>query len=100
MRLPPVPSARNEIQPVLSPLKCSGISCFHNDRHRYVWCLVFFLWRQASTEAEVLVAITRQGPRRRCVLSLEGVSLPPPLLYPQKKRESAYLSAGFPSTYS
>ncbi|GBN60161.1 hypothetical protein AVEN_250039-1, partial [Araneus ventricosus] len=34
MRLPAVLSAPNEIKPFPSPPKCSGISRFHNDRHR------------------------------------------------------------------
>ncbi|GBM98067.1 hypothetical protein AVEN_121493-1 [Araneus ventricosus] len=38
-RLLSILSARNEIMPFPSPPKCSGISRFHNDRHRHVWCL-------------------------------------------------------------
>ncbi|GBM31189.1 hypothetical protein AVEN_242603-1 [Araneus ventricosus] len=41
MGLPPVPSAPNEIKSFTSPPKWSGICRFHNDRHRYVWCLGF-----------------------------------------------------------
>ncbi|GBL80940.1 hypothetical protein AVEN_26344-1 [Araneus ventricosus] len=41
MRLPPVLSVPNEMKPFPSPPKCSGISRFHNDRHRHVWCLGF-----------------------------------------------------------
>ncbi|GBL82500.1 hypothetical protein AVEN_252618-1 [Araneus ventricosus] len=28
--------------------KCSGISRFHNDRHRYIWCLEFFSWQSRT----------------------------------------------------
>ncbi|GBO28414.1 hypothetical protein AVEN_242355-1 [Araneus ventricosus] len=35
----------NEIKPFPSLPKCSGISRFHNDRHRHVWCRGFLSWR-------------------------------------------------------
>ncbi|GBM63612.1 hypothetical protein AVEN_65887-1 [Araneus ventricosus] len=39
MRLSLVLSPPNEIKPFPSPPKCGGISSFHNDRLRHVWCL-------------------------------------------------------------
>ncbi|GBN61347.1 hypothetical protein AVEN_125609-1, partial [Araneus ventricosus] len=44
MSLPPVPSAPNETKPFPSPPKGSGISRFHNGRHRNVWCLGVSSW--------------------------------------------------------
>ncbi|GBM16949.1 hypothetical protein AVEN_267336-1 [Araneus ventricosus] len=49
MRLPPVLNTPNERKPFPSPPKCSGISRFYDNRHRYVWCLGFFSWRFDST---------------------------------------------------
>ncbi|GBN18842.1 hypothetical protein AVEN_73221-1 [Araneus ventricosus] len=42
MRPPPALSAPNQTKPFPSPPKCSGISRFHNDRRRHVWCLGIF----------------------------------------------------------
>ncbi|GBN21699.1 hypothetical protein AVEN_201574-1 [Araneus ventricosus] len=41
MRFLPVLPTPTEIKPFPSPPKCYGISRFHNNRHRHVWCLGF-----------------------------------------------------------
>ncbi|GBN20079.1 hypothetical protein AVEN_234773-1 [Araneus ventricosus] len=58
---------------------------------------------RSSTEAGILVAITRHGPTHPeggMYHSRREDPSPPSLLYPRGKRELAYLSGDIPSTYS
>ncbi|GBN75700.1 hypothetical protein AVEN_3401-1 [Araneus ventricosus] len=60
-------------------------------------------YNSSSTEAGVLVAIAGHGPTPpvgcTCYHRRE-ITQSPPLLYPQEKRDSTYLSGGFSSMYS